>query len=208
MSLLIATPVRAAELSTAQVSLGYAEFRERLVRHMPDYKALSGTVTFSLDVVRARNRIVGFLLTREEFRDVSHVLWVDDDQWPEDIRIVTQMIENCRGVLAAPYTNKKLPLRYVHQTWDDKLYVGFGFTMTTRTCLETVANDAYWYTDLPSGQRCPNLFGQCYKEVAGVVTLLSEDYSFCERAHEMGFKVELYEHGGKIFHAGGHAWTV
>ncbi len=214
MTLLIATPVRAAELATAHVSLGYSDFREKLVRLMPDYRALCGSVTFGLDVVRARNRIVGILLSQEEFRPVTHVLWVDDDQWCEDVKIVPEMIERCRGVLGAPYTNKKEPLRWVHRP-DGKggvLGVGFGFTMTTRACLEALAREARWYTDFPQAVRCPNLFGQLYDDIptpdGPVETLLSEDFSFCKRALEAGIPVELYAEAGIINHAGGHVWNA
>ncbi len=214
MSLLLATPVRAAELATAHVSLGYSDFREKLVRLMPDYTALCGSVTFGLDVVRARNRIVGTILANEQFANVTHVLWVDDDQWPEDPTIVPEMVTYCRGVLAAPYTNKKHPMRWVHRP-DGKggvMGVGFGFTMTTRDMLEKLAHRAYWYTDFPQAVRCPNLFGQLYDtfvhEGREVETLLSEDFSFCKRALEAGFPVELYTKAGIINHAGGHVWNA
>lgn len=219
MTLLLATPVRAAELSTATVSLGYAEFRERLVRLMPDYRSLSGSITFSLDVVRARNRIAGYVLSRPEFADVTHVLWVDDDQWPEDIAIVTEMIEYCRGVLGAPYTTKHQPLRWTHQVSGDgrSVMLGFGFTMTLTSVLRGLSKKAEWYTDLytdfqtrvRSKALVPNLFGQLYERIGDDdETLLSEDYSFCKRAHEAGYSVQLYEQSpGLILHSGGHAWS-
>jgi hypothetical protein len=215
MSLLVATPVRAAELSTALVSLGYSDFREKLARLMPDHKALSGSVTFSLDVVRARNRLVGLLLSEPDFANVTHILWVDDDQWPEDIRIVPEMVARCKGVLGAPYTNKKQPLRWVHRPdgAGGVAGVGFGFTMTTRAMIEALAKDAKWYVDLPQALRCPNLFGQLFETVrlpdgSEVETLLSEDFSFCKRAREAGYPIELYPLAGIISHAGGHVWNA
>ncbi len=214
MSLLLATPVRAAELATAHVSLGYSDFREKLVRLMPDHTSLCGSVTFGLDVVRARNRIVGTILSQEAFAGVTHVLWVDDDQWPEDVTIVPEMVTWCRGVLGAPYTNKKEPLRWVHRP-DGKggvMGVGFGFTMTTRDMLEQLAAKADWYVDFPQAIRCPNLFGQLLDTITyngeEVWTLLSEDFSFCKRAREAGFPVELYSKAGIINHAGGHVWNA
>src|SRR5262249_18205224 len=95
MTLCLATPVRAAELMTAQVSLGYALFRERLARLM----TAKYEFVFSLDVVRARNRIVGTILREPTFADVTYVLWVDDDQWPDDPNIVPKMMQACKGVL-------------------------------------------------------------------------------------------------------------
>ncbi len=213
MSLLLATPVRAAELGTALVSLGYSDFRLQLAKLM-SFETLCGHVTFGLDVVRARNRIVGTLLSQEAFAGVTHVLWVDDDQWPEDVRIVPEMVKACRGVLGAPYTNKKEPLRWVHRPGPggSVLGVGFGFTMTTRACLESLASRAHWYVDFPQAIRCPNLFGQLYDTIPAVdgpvETLLSEDFSFCKRALDAGFPVELYERAGVINHAGGHVWNA
>lgn len=207
MSLLVATPVRAAELATAQVSLGYSDFRVRLARLMPDYKMLGGEATFSLDVVRARNRMVGLVLARPEFADVTHVLFVDDDNWPEDVRIVPEMLALDRPILAAPYTNKKEPMRWVHRMDGTSVAgVGFGFTMTSRALLEHLAKDAHWYTDLPHTLRVPNLFGQLYETVGEYETLLSEDFSFCKRAREAGFSIEL--HPGIVHHAGGHVWNA
>lgn len=204
MTLLLATPVRAAELETALVTLGYAQFREQLARLVPSYV---GSITFSLDVVRARNRLVGILF--RDHPEVTHVLFVDDDQWPEDIRIVPEMVERCKGVLGAPYTNKREPMRWVHRVDASGIAgVGMGFTMVTRECLEALAKEARWYTDLPQGLRCPNLFGQLYEQVGGVETLLSEDFSFCKRAREAGFAVELYEQAGIVNHAGGHVWNA
>jgi len=207
--LAVCTPVRAAELGTALVSLGYSDFRCRLVRLMPDFKMLGGECTFSLDVVRARNRMAGFLLSREEFADVTHVLWVDDDNWPEDVRIVPEMVERCRGVLGAPYTSKKDPVRWVHRAdgQGGLVGVGFGFTMTTRECLTRVAASAKWYTDLPNALSVPNIFGQLYEVTPLGETLLSEDFSFCKRAREAGYEIELYENA-LIHHAGGHVWNA
>lgn len=211
MSLLIATPVRAAELATAQVSLGYSDFRVKLALIMPD---TMWSVTFGLDVVRARNRIVGTILGQDQFKDVTHILWVDDDQWPDDPRIVPEMVKACKGVLGAPYTNKKEPLRWVHRPdgAGGVAGVGFGFTMTTRHMIECLAKNADWYTDFPQAILCPNLFGQLYDTIltpSGVrKTLLSEDFSFCKRALEFGIPVELYEKAGVINHAGGHVWNA
>jgi hypothetical protein len=181
---------------------------------MPEYKILAGSVTFSLDVVRARNRLVGHILGNHEFESITHILWVDDDQWPEDINIVPEMVERCKGVLGAPYTNKRHPLRWVHRVDARGVAgVGFGFTMTTRVMIEALAKDARWYTDLPHPVRCPNLFGQLYETVrhadgSEVETLLSEDFSFCKRAREAGYPIELYEKAGIVNHAGGHVWNA
>lgn len=212
MRLLVATPVRAAELYAAHVSLGYATFREQLARLMPDYKS---SMVATLDVVRARNRMVGLLLSHADFAAVTHVLWVDDDQWPDDVRIVPAMVAACRGVLGAPYTNKRNPLRWVHRGDGEGGFsgIGFGFTMTTRACLERLAERARWYIDLPHGLRCPDLFGQLYEtertaDGEEFETLLSEDYSFCKRAREAGYVIDLYPAAGIVNHAGGHVWNA
>jgi hypothetical protein len=172
---------------------------------IPSYQ---GAITFALDVVRARNRVAAMFLTQPEFAEFTHLLFVDDDQWPEDVRIVPEMIVRCRGVLAAPYTNKKAPLRWTYQKIPNGLLVGMGFTMLTRECLATVAESAKWYTDLPGMMKTPNVFGQLIERVGDLEALLSEDYSFCVRAHRRGIPVELYEQSGIINHAGGHVWNA
>jgi len=218
-SLLIATPIRAAELYAAQVTLGYAESVRALSHEMP----IKTVVTYALDTVRARNRITGIVLREKEFADVTHVLWWDDDQWPEDRSIVGKMLALDLPVVGAAYTNKKRPVRFVHQPWTDgarKLdergclavrAVGFGFTMTSRECLEEMAESARWYRDFPNTETCPDLFGQLYDKPgadADEDTLLSEDFSFCKR-WRVGYQgnVALYG-GGVIAHAGPHAWTA
>jgi hypothetical protein len=207
VSLLVATPVRAATLATALVPLGYCDFREKLARHMPDY---NGSVVFSLDVVRARNRIAAFVLSRPEFADVDNVLWVDDDNFPEDVAIVSRMVARRGDIVAASYTNKKEPLRWVHSLDAEGkiLGVGFGFTMTARHVIEKLASEAKWYVDYFAGGalETPNLFGQLYDQMGGHETLLSEDYSFCKRAREAGFRIEIEP--GLIHHVGGHLWNA
>lgn len=219
MSLLVATPVRAAELYAAQVSLGYAEFL-RALSHETPFKTV---VTFSLDVVRARNRVVGIILREKEFADVTNVLWLDDDQWAEDRSIVGKMIALDLPVVGAAYTNKKKPVRFVHQPWQDGprmldargcldvRAVGFGFTMTSRACLEEMAEGAHWYRDYPNATKCPDIFEQVYDKPepdAEDDTKLSEDFSFCKRWREKhDGKIALYG-GGVIAHAGAHVWTA
>ena len=212
MSLLIATPVRAAELPTAQVSYGYCDFRDKLRGHMPDYQVLSGSIVFSCDIVRARNRITALILTRPEFEHIDNVLWVDDDNFPEDVRIVDLMLARKGDVVGASYTNKKEPLRFVHSVAPDGtlLGVGFGFTMTARHVLATLAEQARKYVDYFAGgnMAVADIFGQMYDRFPGTEhdTLLSEDYSFCKRAREAGFKIELVP--GLVHHAGGHVWNA
>lgn len=210
--LMVATPVRAANLQTAQVSLGYAEFRERLSRALPSY---AGSMVFALDTVRARNRAVGLLLSQPQFKDITHILWVDDDQWCEDITIVAEMMALCNGILGAPYTNKRHPTRWVHQP-DGKggvAGVGFGFTMVPTAVIKQMAYQltTEWYTDAPHALRCPNLFGQVMVQMSPESpdrTLLSEDFSFCWRARQLGIPVQIYPGAGLIYHAGGHPYSA
>jgi hypothetical protein len=216
MTLLIATPVRGAELGAATVALGYAEQRAALMGVVPSHARLA----FSLDVVRARNRVVSMLLREPDLAGVTHVLWWDDDQWPEDVRIVPEMMALDLPIVAAPYTNKRQPMRWIHQAWGDGRVtdergllevrgVGMGFTLTSRACLETMAKDAEWYWDAPTPRECPNLFGQVYDEFDGRRVLLSEDFSFCKRWREQhAGKVYVYGNAGLMYHSGAHAWNA
>jgi hypothetical protein len=225
MTLLIATPVRGAELGAAVVAAGYSESVRALAQELP----LKTVLLYSLDVVRARNRVVSMLLHDPHLADVTHVLWWDDDQWPEDRRIVREMMALDIPIVAAPYTSKRQPLRWVHQAHlpspdggrmpldaiDDRgcfdvRACGFGFTLTSRACLETLSRDpdTEWYWDLPRPVQCPNLFGQLYDELVGKTVLLSEDYSFCKRLRDAGGTVKVYARAGIIYHAGMHAWSA
>lgn len=214
--LLIATPVRCSEPLAATVTVGYSCASRALACQMPTVFLQ----VFGLDVVRARNRVVGQLLRDPTYADVTHVLWWDDDQWPEDVRIVGKMMALGEDVVGAAYTNKRSPTRYVHQPWpgssgpDERgLYdvrgVGMGFTLTSRACLETMARGAEWYWDLPEPRECPNIFGQLIDEFDSRRVLLSEDFSFCKRWREdYDGKIKIYTKAGIVYHAGAHAWSA
>jgi hypothetical protein len=225
--LLVATPFRGAGYWASDVKLGYAESL-RLLSTQLDY--FPPTVQFSEDVVNARNRIAAAVL--REHPDVTHVLWWDDDCWPGDVGIVRKMIESGLDVVACSYTNKSHPVRWVHEVdalalraWDGASEyvparsVGFGFTITSRDCLEQMAaytrriggdSREYWdYT--PRGKfLTPNLFGKLYERMPdGDESLRGEDYSFCRRWRDMGGKIWLYNGPGNLVtHAGPYGFSA
>ena len=222
--LVIATPVRAAELLSASVSLGYAEMVTRLHRLLP-VEVLSGSITFAADIVRGRNRIAGKVL--REMPDATHVLWLDDDNWCDDVAIVPEMMALGVDVVSAPYTNKRQPLRWIHQHLTPQAPiegdllevagVGFGFTLTSTACLRELAAMHRHYTDHPNPHRVCNLFGHLYHHPAqergelvpdGDQALLSEDFSFCLRWRRAGGRVYVYAKAGIIHHAGAHDWNA
>lgn len=222
--LVVATPVRAAEMHAASVSLGYAEMLLRLHRLLP-VEVLAGSLTFSADIVRGRNRIAATVL--REHPDATHVLWLDDDQWAEEVEVVPEMLALGVDVVGAAYTNKRQPLRWVHRPLTppaepvgpllEMAGLGFGFTLTSTACLRQLSASARVYTDHPNPHRCANIFGQLFHHPAleqGVAVaeadqaLLSEDYSFCLRWRRLGGKVHLYTRSGIVHHAGAHAWSA
>ena len=222
MTLLIATSTRGSPL-TAPVSFGYCETKCALFHDIPGIEALPPSIGYQTDNIRARNRMAATVL--RDFPHVTHVLWWDDDQWPEDRRIVQEMIACGEDLVSAPYTNKRLPVTWVHQQLypsppmgedglQDVRAVGFGFTMTSRACLEKMSANARRYTDLPNPHKVANIFGMLYDApVPGVAEeeemLLSEDYSFCKRWRELGGKVKVYGRAGNIiYHAGGYPWSA
>lgn len=224
MKLVIATPVRAAEMHAASVSLGYAEMLTRIYRLMPTSETLSGSITFATDIVRGRNRIAAKVL--REMPDATHVLWLDDDQWCEDIAVIPEMMALGVDVVSAPYTNKGAS-RWVHRDLTPQPVmqgdllevagVGFGFTLTSTACLRKMSAAERKYTDHPNPARVANIFGQLFHHPAmdqGVdvpeedQALLGEDYSFCHRWRKLGGKVHIYAKGGIIYHAGSHAWSA
>jgi len=222
--LVIATPVRAADMLAASVSYGYAQMLTRIHRVVP-CEVLDGSITFAADIVRGRNRIAAQVL--REHPDVTHVLWVDDDQWIEDVAVVPELLALGVDVVGVPYTNKRPPLRWVHQPLTppapmegDLLPVagvGFGFTLTSARALRELSARAVIYTDHPHAHRVANIFGHMYyhpAQDAGArvpeenMALLSEDYSFCLRWRRAGGKVYVYAKGGIVHHAGPHAWSA
>lgn len=215
---IIATPVRAANTDTAVISVGYHNFVYDLMLNM-GAEHLDGAITFSCDVVRGRNRLAAKVL--REKPDCTHVLWVDDDQWADNWRIVPWMIGTGEDLIGAPYTNKKPPLRWVHQAWSDSpsipdergvvdvMGLGFGFTLTSRRCLEKLTNVAEHYQDTPNPHMVGNIFGQLYDQPdpQAPQVLLSEDYSFCKRWRDLGGKVKLLP-AGVIYHSGAYPWSA
>lgn len=224
MSLLICTPIRSSEYGAADVKLGYHDALRRLSTTM-QVEEFGGSTAFGCDVVRARNRMAAIVL--RELKYVTNVLWWDDDLWPTDISIVQKMIDAKRDVVAAPYTNKQQPLRWIHEPIPDEKCddagfmrvrsVGFGFTITSRRCLEKLSEESersresrpYW-DEWGGGHRIANIFGLMYETMAhGHEGLRSEDYSFCRRWRDVGGDIWLYGGKGNILqHAGGHAWDA
>ena len=222
--LIVATPIRAAEMHAASVSLGYAEMLLRLHRLLP-VEVLDGSITFATDIVRGRNRIAAKVL--REKPDATHVLWLDDDQWVEDVAVVAEMLALGVDVVGAPYTGKRQPLSWVHRHMPgppvamgpllEVAGLGFGFTLTTTAALRALAEQERKYTDHPNPFEVANIFGQLFYHPAedqGVKVpeahqaLLGEDYSFCLRWRRAGGKVWLYTRAGFVMHAGAHAWSA
>ena len=217
--LLIATPFDGGDVLTARVTLGYHRFVRALERDL-GADVLDGELLFAADVVRARNRAASHVLQR--MPEISHVLWLDDDNFPEDVAqglaVVHEMISSGEDLIAAPYTNKRPPLQWTHNGVQgvepdergvlDVLGVGFGFTITSRACLERMAWAAETYQDLPNQTTIANLFGQVYEQHPAGVALMSEDYSFCKRWRDLGGRVKIYLRAGIIQHVGSRAWSA
>lgn len=213
--LVVATPVRAAELGAADVKFGWAEAMRQLSNMMP-------TVAFSAyctDVVRGRNRIAAKVL--RDAPTATHVLHWDDDCWPENVGIVPEMMALGVDVVGACYTNKAQPLHWVHWKGDQGDDVddrgllrvrglGFGFTLTTTKCLRRMSATARQYTDYPSRTRTADIFGMLYDKGEDPDdetsdSLLSEDFSFCKRWGDLGEPLYVWNRA-IITHAGPHGW--
>ena len=203
--------------------MGYAESVRALQADL-GAEMLPPALTYGCDNIRSRNRVAAHVL--RERPDATHVLWWDDDQWPQDTRIVRAMLATGEDLIGAPYTSKLPPLRWVHQRLDDRptdergvlevRWVGFGFTLTSRACLERMAAAARPYADARAvGPNHPqrDCFGLLYYQPPGTDSpeeqvLLSEDQSFCERWRIMGGRVMIYVRAGLVYHAGPHSWSA
>lgn len=199
--LVVLTPVRGSDPRTALVSLGFADFRAAIV-------PLTQTrVAVTYQPVQARNELARLALAEPK---MTHTLWLDDDQWADDPAIVQRMLDTKEDLIGAPYTRKGYPLRFAHKGLEgaqrdgdllEVAGVGFGFTLTSRRCLEQMTVSARMYFD--DGKQVADLFGLLYEDVG----LLSEDLSFCKRWRALGHRVLLWCGGpGHVCHAGGHTF--
>ena len=217
--IVIATPVDGANSWSGMVTVGYSESIRALARELPE-AMIEAQISFGKDVVRARNRIASVSL--REFPRMTHVLWWDDDMWPQDRGCVQRMIALDVDLVGAPYTNKADPTRWIHRTLTpcppeesgllEVHCVGFGFTLTSRRCLERMSAAHRRYTDWPRKDKLSNIFGHLYEQPYGSTdpedeALLSEDFSFCKRWRDMGGKVHIYTGAGQIWHSGAKAWS-
>ena len=213
MKLAVATPHRGL------VSAAWAAWVRRLEA---DGAALvAGWLAFDVDVVRARNRVVGVVL--RDMPDITHVLWLDDDMYPENeadgVRVVREMLATGEDMIAAPYTNKRHPLHWIHQPLQGEQpdergvmrvrAVGFGCTVTSRSCLEMMWRETEGYWDLPHEVELRNLFGLLYdRDDQGRRYLMSEDFSFCKRWRDRGGQIGIYARSGIICHEGPKSWSA
>jgi hypothetical protein len=209
--IMIVTPVDGGDLMTARVTAGYSEHKDA-VKAMYGALAMSATLFFTADVVRARNRAAAMALSVDGW---DRLLWWDDDVLLGDYGLVGKMLAIDEDMIGAPYVTKGDEPRWLHTLHPHQVpvldersllsvrSVGFGFTMTTRNMLETMSLKARKYRDVRrnGSPKIANIFGQEYERIVEDWhdeeddTLMSEDYSFCKRWRE--------DHGGKIWIYGG-----
>jgi hypothetical protein len=223
MTLLIATPMRASEYGVADVKLGYHDAMRRLSSSVP-IEEFPPSFSFGCDIVRARNRVASIIV--QKMSKVDRVLWWDDDIWPLDVGIVKKMLDSGYDFVAAPYTNKQKPIRWIHEPlagevpdskgWVKVNKVGFGFTMTSVKVLSDLSAESskhqewrpYW-DEWDGGRMVPNIFGLSYEMAGGHELLRSEDYSLCRRWRDLGGDIYIYGGSGNILqHAGGHGFDA
>lgn len=214
----IATPMRGNDKWLATMRVGTREQIDNLRRSWTGVHLIP-EIGYSVDIVRARNRVAAMVL--RELSHLTHVLWWDDDLWPEDIRIVPEMLETGHDVIGAVYTTKAEPPRTVHRSGNmlgagptyEVEALGFGFTITSVAALETLSRAARKYADYPRPHKIANIFGQVYERVHPTSedpedeSLASEDISFCRRWRDIGGKVYLYD-GAIIEHVGTRRYSV
>jgi hypothetical protein len=208
--LVIATPLGGADVLCANVSQGYSEHVRALSHEMDAIQVVS----YSGSHVHARNRLCAALL--REFPDMTTTLWWDSDQWPEDRDLARKMLATGEDIVAAPTTTKERRPKFTHRGYAgtqprgeviDVAGVGFGYTMTSRRCLQQVSLAADVYIE--DGQPVRNCFGHILgKNDAGENILMGEDFSFCHRWRSLGGKVTLFLNAGIMHHAGIRSFTA
>jgi GT2 family glycosyltransferase len=197
--LVVVTPVRGAEPEAALVSLGWANFRLQLGQH--------AYTQVTYEPVLARNRLAAMALENKEMRAV---LWLDDDNYAKDPSVVQRMLDTREDLVGAPYARKKHPVEWAHRRMTWGFALGFGFTITSRRCLEEMTRSARIYTDRADGvtRKVADLFSHLYSGPTEDDQMYSEDVSFCRRWANLGGKPALYGDGaGEIMHVGGHAFV-
>lgn len=186
-------------------------------------------VTYSQDVVRARNRVAQHVL--DHIPDATYVLWWDTDMFVEShTALIERLLESGLDVVGAAYPRKRKPRSDVGVPLDmpdvdgfqAMRAIGFGFTLTSVEALRRLGAhpDTLTYTDKhEDGRRIKTkaLFGLAYVDVAndiigcradGESELVSEDYSFCARWRiNCGGAIWMYHPPGfPVKHVGEYAY--
>lgn len=225
MSLYIATPIDGGDVWSTRITLGYSERLRQVSLHLREtVEVAPGVLFFSTDIVKARNRVVARVL--QNHPEADPVLWWDDDVivYEEPCALITRLLEIMRTgrvhVLAVPYTSKRRPVRWVHQATSETesselltaQLVGFGFTLTSRACLQALADDAEIEEDcLTDGtvMEVPDVFQLRKVQGAKRRKRLSEDYSFCESWRARGGEIHVYNGPGNMLgHAGSYVYDA
>lgn len=188
-SILFSTPCYAGNL-TVQYFKSCMTLTSDLVFDRIDHEWNIGT-NDSL-ITRIRNEMAkDFLDSRH-----SHLFWIDSD-----IEFTTQdviKVWNLEADIGVGIYSMKLPEKPLSAWKDGKLvkldecpnepfevdYAGTGFMQIRREVLETMANHSESYEG-NGGRRVPALFMTPVHNDG----LESEDYNFCRRARELGFKI-------------------
>jgi hypothetical protein len=228
----VATPVAGGEAWGTFVATAYSE-SIRMLQQLVPVQTIAAVTCYSVDNIRARNRVAAKVL--RESHEATHVLWWDCDNWPMSrtvphalagdggLSLLREMVESGEDMIACGYTRKRLPVRWVHQQLPGAVEsggmvevhrVGFGFTMTSRQCLERLSASVRRYTDRPEPHKVAAIFNQLYDLPPGMVSddpededCLSEDFSFCKRWRDLGGRIMLTT-SHVIAHSGAHVYSV
>jgi hypothetical protein len=221
--LIIATPVDGTP-TTGFVSCAYHNAVNRLYR--AGAVSVPSELMFSDDIVRARSRAAWFALQRPGW---EWMLWIDNDTAFDDAivgRMIHLALTDGHEFIAAPYPRKRIPAAFPYKPLDENIaagrqpvvndcmevdYIGFGFVLLARSCLEKMTAHYYeedWFLD-ERGSDAPHPTVGLFKQVlTSKRELLSEDYSFCHRWRAMGGKVQMYVgEGAPLGHVGTHVFV-
>lgn len=168
---------------------------------------------------RSRSRIATFFLEQKKESDI--ILFLDDDivYEPETIFKQIRLIrENNLDIVGATYATKdqykKPGLTFKGLNNVDKYvmgkdgavvevqYISTGCMAIKRNVLEKMSQSDMVHLCYPETYRFyPFFMPMEHKTEAGIWTYLSEDWAFCQRARDLGFKVHL-DCSSKLEHIG------
>lgn len=193
----------------------------------PRHKFLHTIRSPDADISRARSQISTDFL---ELSDADAIFFIDDDIIfnPEDVLKLADFCDKTKEVVCGAYVTKNDPPALASRLFDNQrvvfnrtenpteiLYAAGGFTMIHRRVLEKMKNKLFLcFAGSKSEKAFYPFFLPMIKRVSSLLTLfkkkfeyLSEDFAFCDRARQDGFRIWL-DPSIRLEHVGQYRYSL